>query len=216
MKRLYQQPLTGLLLGWPKDNNILHGLFNSSDVVKEAGPAPGWQGIVLHSREPLANEFDSSTGDFSYPFLLRESGNHAMLVSVKSHLVNHLLKKVHPNDSYYAPKVQVNQLVIDLSKHQHSFYCLSRVYAHVDGYGKSLRSIALFGDDLSDSALFQDTIEQLSSYRVELRDIEKGINILSISSQGEIYFYFNGKRSLDAVVKVLKYLTDNKYIIWPT
>jgi hypothetical protein len=93
-------------------------------------------------------------------------------------------------------------------------YRLSALYAAVDGFGRSVRTVSLFGDDLGGAAMVRGILEYLNPFRVTLRDIRNDLEVLSISTQGEMNFYYRGASSLDAVDKALSHIRRGSFIHW--
>ena len=74
--------------------------------------------------------------------------------------------------------------------------------------------MALYGADVGDSKLFRDMLSGLQPYRVTLRKVESGQEVVSVGSRGEIGFHFSGKRSLSDTDAALRFLAKGSYIDW--
>lgn len=172
----------------------------------------GWSQLLFLSSDPLLDEVKMGE-TFAYPFLLRESGDHALLLSSHSILVEHFFAVSELKARLFSPAVDVSNLVRSLADAP-SQYAMSAVLARVEGYGQALRSISLYGSDVGDAKLFRDMLPGLQPYRVTLRKIESGQEALSVGSRGEIGFRFAGRRSLVEVDAALRFLAAGNHIQW--
>lgn len=91
---------------------------------------------------------------------------------------------------------------------------MARVWAAVDGYGRALRTMSFVGDDLAEAQLFSSTLNSMSPYRVVLRDVKTGLEVISIGSNGEFSIYYRGAQHLAELDKLLRFLTRGGYITW--
>ena len=84
----------------------------------------------------------------------------------------------------------------------------------LEGYGRSLRTIGLWGDDIADAKFFHEVRDRILAYRVSLRDTKTDREVASIGSQGEVSFYYRGISHLDQTDRLLKFLTALSAITW--
>jgi hypothetical protein len=172
----------------------------------------GWVKLNFVSKIPLAGEL-TDEDNYEYPFLLRESGTHFLLASVHNELVEYIVNKIGGKILTYTPTVNVPSITNDLAK-KPGIFCIGALYAKVEGSGNSLRSIALYGFDIAESKLFIDLLPKITPFRIQLRDIRMGIEILSIGTKGEVVFFYRNDHSLRDVDRGLSYLNKGKYISW--
>jgi hypothetical protein len=192
----------------PDDWNAL-----DRDVHEERGPRPGWFEITYRSLSPIVDSQPDEEGRYSYYYLLRRSGHRFLLVSSHVDLVKKLVDLLGLRDRIFSPSVKIAQLVNDLVA-QPCEYCMSALYANVNGYGQALDSISLYGADLADAELFTGLLPQLLPYRVTLRDVKTKHEMLSAGSMGQIGFHYNGGRSLRSVDETLAFLSKHNYLKW--
>lgn len=155
----------------------------------------------------------------SYPFILRESSDRFILLSTHQTLVQAFFKACKMESYIEYPRVNVTELVRRVSYHhdtQGRPYRLGTVFAAVDGFGRALKTIAFWGDDIGDTALFQDLESKLSPFRAALRDTRSDREIASIGSGGEVSFFYRGLGHLDQTDRLFKYLTHLNLISWDT
>jgi hypothetical protein len=78
-----------------------------------------------------------------------------------------------------------------------------------------LRTIAFWGADLADAGLFRQVRKELAPFRTEVRDLRTGHPVVSVGSRGEVTFQYDGIGSLNALLKVISFLTEKGMIDWP-
>ncbi|MBT9520815.1 MAG: hypothetical protein IV101_07945 [Dechloromonas sp.] len=182
---------------------------------------PGWYSGQWETKRALLGEeyqpqiINSSTPIFQYRYLLwlNKNVDRFIVLSTQSDLVNQFAVHYLSNQKTSKPTVNVEKLVKDLARGE-SPYRIGAVWANVDGYGESLQSISIFGKDLVDAELFRSILPRISPYRVVLRDLRSGKEVISIGISGEIGFYYGGPRTLKNVDSALKFLRDGSYIHW--
>lgn len=204
-------PATGCLLAPRRANDEIAWRELQDVDIKPAGVA-GWHNLLLTSSEPLLDEVRLET-KYVYPFLLRQSGNRFLLVSSQAILVDFLLERSSLKRRLFCPAIDVADLARELTASP-TRYVMSAVFARVEAYGQSLRTIALYGSDVGDSTLFKEVLTGLQAYRVTLRRVESGQEIISVGSRGEISFPFSGKASLVRVDDGLRFLNQANHIHW--
>lgn len=204
-------PVTGALFGFRRI--IENGWLSRPEMAIEPSPIKGWTTISLTSSSPLLGEAGGGVDTFRYFFLLRESGKHLLLLGEHLSLVETFIAKFGLREYSFCPAVEIQRLVKSLVECPSS-YVMSAVYARVQGFGQSLRSISLYGSDVGDARLFRDIIEGLQPYRVTLRKVETGEEVISIGSRGETSFHYNGPKCLREVDRALQFLAKEKYIDW--
>jgi hypothetical protein len=136
-----------------------------------------------------------------------------MLVGTAQEVVSYVLKETTLVGGVTSPAVNVAKLVGDLASTPDS-YSLGTVHARVDGYGHSLRSLVMYGDDLADARLFRDVLSRIAPYRVSLRDVLTKDELLTIGSRGDVGFHCRGVKTLAEVDKALGFLSSRGYMAW--
>lgn len=175
----------------------------------------GWLAITIKSEKPLIPMQADDVAPYHYCFLLRKSASEErfLLVSSHSELIEHFINWIGWKSLIVTASIKVHNLVNELTE-KPSHYCLGTVQARVDGYGRSLKSIALYGTDLADAQLFRDILPKLVPHQAQLRDVRTGFEVIRVGTQGEIKFYYHRKESLLEVDKALSFLTKQGYLVW--
>ena len=91
-------------------------------------------------------------------------------------------------------------------------YVMSALWARVEGFGQTLRSMSLYGSDLAASSLFAGILPKLISHRVQLRYVATLLDAISIASRGEVGFTYSCSRSLRACDQTLSLFSHPVYL----
>lgn len=218
---------SGLLLRLKSEEPFPVVASRLSDVTHRSSPtAPGW-----HLFE-WVSEFDAGTeargvreddGRFVYPLLLREVEERFLLASTHSEVVQRFITHNRLARLIERPMIDVAGLVRESvfpSANEQtpnlSSYRMGALYAAVDGFGRSVRTISLFGDDLASAGVVREILKYLNAFRVTLREARSEQEVLSVSTQGEISFYYRGASSLEGVDKALAHVRRGNFIHWRT
>lgn len=160
-------------------------------------------------------------GRFVYPLLLREVEERFLLLSTHSDVVQEFINSNRLSRLVERPVIDISGLVKELvfpggdeQAAGTAGYKMGALYAAVDGFGRSVRTISLFGDDLGSAAMVRDVLKYLNPFRVTLRDARNEQEVLSISTQGEISFYYRGMPSFESVDKALAHVRRGNFIHW--
>lgn len=180
----------------------------------------GWSSFSWTPKKPIKLERVAIQDHLgTYPFLYRESQDRFLILSVHHEVVDSFLKDGKLGNFVEFPRVDVVGLVSELTEPADNAgraYRMSAVFAALDGYGRSLRTVAFWGDDIAGASLFHTLRNDLSAYRVSIRDVRKDFDfeIASISSGGEISTLIRGISHLGHIDRMLKYINEHNFIIW--
>jgi hypothetical protein len=182
---------------------------------------PGWSHYswITEKEVPGANAV-AKRGEFRYPLYVRQIEDRFMVVSVQAEVVQHFIVLERLSQMVEKPRVGVGEIVKDSfypeesPERQGARYRLGAIYASVEGFGRSLRNMSIFGDDLANAALLRQILPQLNPNRVTLRHIKTEMEVLSVNAQGEISFYYKNSTSLSELERALAFLRKNQYLTW--
>jgi len=93
-------------------------------------------------------------------------------------------------------------------------YRISGVFAEVTGYGRSLQTVALWGDDLLNAELFDSLLPKIEPYRVTVREMVGHSEVASVGSKGEVSFFHGSTAHLKRVDAFFWHLKRQQYIRW--
>ncbi|MCG7906918.1 MAG: hypothetical protein JAY95_10345 [Candidatus Thiodiazotropha taylori] len=179
---------------------------------------PGWYHFVASPEEHWLEDDYSEQIRPSYDFWIREGRlGRFLLVSTKKQLVEILFSNLGLDKWINnTPYIDAPGLVSDLMKTPRTTpYSLGVIWARVEGQGQSLRTIALYGNDLGSSNLFRDELEpMISPYRLTLRK-HQITEIITIGSRGEISFPFQSIETfidIDDALRVISH--DLRRLDW--
>lgn len=204
----------GQLIQWPSTSGGDSIQWNDSTGVSLLNEGvKGWREFSLKSSQPLCGEMATVSMDsFNYRFLVRDSRFKALVSSPHNAIISEALRR-SSLAGHVQPHVNIEGLVRDLTSGERALYAMSRLYSRIEGFGNSLRSVSLYGEDLAGARLFHEILGRLLPHRVELRDLRTGSTLLSIASRGEVSFVYRGNGSLVSVDATMKNLA--RYITWP-
>ena len=217
MENSSHKNFTGVLYKFLKEDQKIPTIWNNFHFIENIHEeASNWHNITIRSEKPLIREDMGSTNPhFFYKFLLRSSSNgkRFLLLSTHEELVGIFLELVKWRNYVQPANIKVYNLVKELTE-KPDRYCLGIVYARVDGYCRSLRTISLYGADLAEAQLFRDILPKLVPFRTQLREVRTGSEILQVSFKGEVSFSYNNTNSLIEVDQALHFLTTHGFLIW--
>lgn len=173
----------------------------------------GWTGLTARSGEPWMPRDEAIDGAFEYHFILRKSRRRLMLLGSHALLATELLRRSGLEPFVRVPLVDVPAIVNQCIR-GNSEYRMGAVYARVDAYGVSLRTMAFYGDDLGDAEMFRRLTPEVSPYRVRLRHYRTGADSITVDSRGSVGIHYRGRHSLTEADKAMKYLSDMTAIRW--
>jgi len=186
-------------------------LRHASDVRWQEAQRPGWWNLRWHSKEPLFDE--PRGGDYTYDFLFRQGREGYVLASTAAELVTKLHDVVAPGHYPVVPLVRVHEMTRQLFEKPEE-YSVTALHARINGYGRNLRSVSLYGDDLGEAALVRQVFETSVVTRVQLRQLRQRRDVLSIGKNGGIYFSFDRVECLRDVDMCLRFISSRGYILW--
>lgn len=173
----------------------------------------GWHHLLLKSDSPLLGEI-SVERQFHYDLLIRTgSTGRFLLAGVDSTLVEIMLERGQLSSSVRRPLVRIDKLVRQLSE-EPSRYVMSKVNAGVEGFGHALRTAAFWGNDIAEAAIFRQVLPYLKGRRVTLRNVTTRLDVLSVSSHGDVSFPFAVDHRLEETDAALRFLTGKQYLDW--
>jgi hypothetical protein len=215
MKSPTSMSVTGSLYSPLRDSWVPPDFASLPGVVDYSPVLSGWFRVAVSSTEPWIETPGAEVEEYIYHFLVRRSESRFLFAGAHAQLVDRLLTLAGIKEAIRAPSVDIARVVDDLTKDPQR-YCMSALHARIDGYGLALRSIALYGLDLADAALFRELLPNILPYRVTLRDAAVRSDALSIASRGEVAFQFQGEASLRGVDQALRFLSRGGYVDWRT
>jgi hypothetical protein len=177
-----------------------------------------WDEYRFRSSKPMRGEVQYNFGGtWEYVVLCRRSGSRLLLLSETTSIVETILDA----EGIYGRGVPLRRIGIAVDAlvkgiaREPGEYLLSRVDAKVPGYGTSLRSITLYGEDLGEARLFREQLPHLQCYACGLRYARGGTEICRLVNRGGISFRYSGESSLRAVEQAIGFVSKNQYLETP-
>ena len=220
--------LSGALYYPPKRSDFWEKISSYPDAHEFEKLSPGWIRFVVSPRVAWNEniEVDEKVGRErekgpSYQFYVRRGKKgRILLVSTKSDWITKLLNEIGC-DSWInsTPTVDIPKLMNDLVARPRKIqeYSVGAVYAKVHGYGQSLRTIILYGDDVASASLFEkDILPKAKPYRLALRK-NKWRQVISIGDKADVAFPYRDTNSLKDVDDVIKVIgIERGHLDWET
>jgi len=186
-------------------------------------PGSHWDVFEYRAREPLMGEepLFYSSGLYRYRLFLRKSGGRLVAVSSRRKIVDHFMQENLATffcEEIHALPVNVDGVVRQLVA-EPLRYGLTYCHARVPGYGESLRAISFYGEDLSEAKLFRDHLEALTFFTCGLREVKtktgkrSGTEVVRLSNDGGISFFFGGVAGLKKVERALGFLRSGGFLL---
>jgi hypothetical protein len=228
MRPLPKIPLAGKLCRYTGDEDLMIVMKRVAKHVQLEIKDQGventrWVSFWLHSKMPLSRGDETEAdGTFVYPFLLRTAEDRLILVS-REGLVQKLFERLGIAGHIESPRIGVDQLARDLvfpplqpesDKGSGRKYLIGAMWASVEGYARTLRTVQAFGDDLAEASLFREILQQSVVTRLGLRDPRSDKDLLSINSAGDLELRFRGATHLNTVDTLTRFMRANGYIEW--
>lgn len=203
-----QRNLWGYLYAWRPKLREVDGWYRSHELQCTESGAPGWLHLVW---PPAPHSPDGS--DLPLRYFLRLSRRRFLLVGPEPTLVTRLLQHVGIEWMVTRPPIDVHRVALDFVARP-SEYCLGGVWARVEGYGQSLRTMGVFGNDLADTALFKELLSTLSCYQLRLRDVRRNTEVLTVGSRAEIGLTYTSPKNLVDAEAALGFLSKRGYVVF--
>ncbi|MBX3599980.1 MAG: hypothetical protein KF863_05120 [Rubrivivax sp.] len=194
---------------------MLSRLRSVSDL--EAVRENRWYSFQWRSKAIVRTDHSGPTASIpDYPFILRQSSDRFIVMSSHAMVVQAFFRQTRLDAVTEFPRVNVGSIVDNLTEAgaDGREYRMGLLFGSLEGYGRSLRTIGLWGDDIADAKFFHDIRNRIGPFRISLRDTKVDREIASIGSQGEVSLYYRGLSHLDQTDRLLKYLTGLSAISW--
>jgi hypothetical protein len=164
---------------------------------------------------PPAVRVRTRSGDtkWAYRFLYRVATGRYLLLSTHKSVPPAFLEEMNQRRSVTTPQVNVPALVSSLVV-QPQRYVVSTLFARVKGHLRTARTLALWGEDVTRSALLHNLLDDLTPFRVTVRDVVRSTDVLSISQYGEVWFHFDGRESVLQAEECLRFIRQLQAMEW--
>lgn len=151
-----------------------------------------------------------------HAFLFRQSSDRFIVLSDQARMADQILKSFSASYNIEYPLVQVQAIVDELlaeARQAGRKYRLCSLFASRSS-STALKTIGVWGDDISNDEFFARVISEVSPYRIGLGDAAGSKEIASIGSGGELSFYFRNPTQLRNVDRLISVLTKSGHIKW--
>lgn len=211
------QLLSGFIYGPPHTADEI-GTTNSyfsvpSVVNRSVVTGTRWEKLTFRSAEALTEEdILLNRPYYEYEIWLRSSQHSLLMAKKKSIVEAFVVKELHRNNKpLRRTQVRVAELVSDLVG-QPEGYAITYIHARISAFGDSMRSMAIWGDDLVNAQAFRELKGILTSVQCGLRPLPEEKEVLRVTNEGNVSFYFDPTRT-KPIETVLSFLNQNRYLI---
>lgn len=179
-----------------------------------------WYTFSWAPKYSVRNEYGDgveATREQPCQFIVRQSSDRFMLLSTHGTIVEAFFRQARMSDLIEFPRIDIGAIVNHLSGTESADgreYRMGVLFGQLEGYGRALRTIGLWGDDIANAQFFYQIRHQISAYRVSIRDTRSDREVASVGSQGEVSFYYRGLIQLDQTDRLMKFLTGLNVISW--
>lgn len=201
---------SGYLLEWKRLSNDADWAVGTRFSVVQI--AHGWEDISFNATPEEARQFNLPEANTCR--VLRRRGNRRfILLSRDKAEIDCALAITRVRWMIVNVRVDIPRLVNALMTAPCD-YAIGAAWARVDGYGQKLRTLGMFGEDLTETDLFRKLIAEnhVSCFRVALRDVRRAIEVFSISHRGEMSMRYVDEESLLGVQDGIRFLTNSGYL----
>lgn len=179
-----------------------------------------WYELVYRSRNPLTQlEIDQAkllgpARPPHYDYVMWMAVSHHVLIFATSLSVVETFAGRHlrrANVFLRRTQIRVAEVVKQLVSTPGQ-YALTHVHARVGGFGESLKTLSLWGEDLGDAQFVRDSTQVMFATQCGLRKIAEDRELLRLTNEGKFSFFLEEGR-LKSIEGVLTYLFANSYFI---
>ena len=150
-----------------------------------------------------------------YKIFFRQSEERALLLSeaqpVVEEIMRYIAKSIGSNKIEFV-YIDVNGLV-NMIMEQPDNYIVTAIHAKTSGYGARLKSVSLYGNDITSVSLLLDNKNNFVFYMCGLREVKSFRESVRIGKEGQVSCYYNSIGSLKNIENTLKYITLNNFLI---
>ena len=206
---------------WAKREELQKALFEMKYVKSsEALDDSQWYLLKFVSDMPLIDP-KVEVPPYMYPIYYRQSSRRALILSHRKHIAEEFLKIITSfNRIPLLEAVYIDvQGLVSLACAKPSSYAITYLHARTTGLGSSIRSLSLYGDDVTGSSLYRDHAVSLLAHTCGLRDVyadrRTAAEAIRLSTDGAVSFYYGQRDDLTAAEKALNFIYKRGFLLEP-
>jgi hypothetical protein len=228
------QSASGYILATPAAVEISRDILESTKAFREKGPTlhyrdsyfalKRWDEYRLISPIPLADEPEGSRKAYEYSiYIIRGFGKIILLADrrrVAEYVITNIVeKRIFPN--FRKVPIYLDRL-IDFCREPASEFLITSLYGRFSRPGRQLRTMSLFGDDVTDSELFKQNSHLFNFYQCglgrrlfdglpSLRPNEEG-EIARVGNDGFVMVNLGDRRRATEFMRVVSFVLRNRWV----
>ncbi|CAN5393814.1 hypothetical protein BH10PLA2_BH10PLA2_38100 [soil metagenome] len=186
----------------------------------------GWEEFVLHSPTALNDEIEKPSGGFSYPVLVVRGFGKMIILAWSKKIVEYTLarildRRIYPN--LRKVNVFIDRLIGVCDQPTNEFLVTS-VHGKFAGPATQLRSISLYGDDVTKSSLYGDYHDAFNFSSCGLgRRLHEGLprlavkgnkepEIVRIANDGFLFLNLTTRKRAQELNRVVDFVVGNRLV----
>jgi hypothetical protein len=227
-------PLSGYLLATPSPVEITRDVVQLNRPMVNHGPTLAfsssmfalrrWDEFKLYSPIALADEPDGKRAPFEYPvYIVRGHGKIIVLAS-RRRIVDYTMAQIldkHVFPNFRKVPVYLDKL-IDFCQSVESEFLVTSLHGRYAGSSRNLRTMSLYGDDVTDSPIFSDHHHLFNFFSCglgrrlfdglpKLRPNEEG-EIVRLSNDGFLTLNLSDRRKAIEFLRVVSFVIKNRWV----
>lgn len=188
------------------------------------GKLANWDELELISQISLAEENEAiSPGPYRYRVLAIRGFSKLILLAERKRVVDYVLSQIF--DRQVAPRLRKVSLNLDetirFCEQATSPYLVTSLHGRVAGPSRQLRAIALYGDDITDTALFREFGHLFNVYSCGLgRRLRAGLpttmdeegEIVRVGNDGFVLAHLGSRTKEREFMKVISFIVEHRWV----
>ena len=190
---------SGYLMARPGDAEVPRDLIELPDPLASGGPTlkfidsayalRRWDEFLLRSPIRLAEEAETARPPFDYQVFVVRGLSKFVVLAPRRRVADYLIQQVFDRKifpSFRRAPINVQKL-IQKCETQDSEFLVTSLHGRFSGAGRAVRMMSLYGDDVTDSIVFQQHHELFNFFSCGLgRRLFSGLPRLRPNEEGEI------------------------------
>ena len=179
---------------------------------------------VLHSPVPLADEPDTGRGPFAYQLFIVRGRAKLIMLAPRRRMVDYALANIF--DRTITPRLRkINvyiEKVIDYCAHADAQFLVTSLHGRFSGASRDVRSLSLYGDDVTSSAIFAEHRDFFNFHSCglgrrlfdglpRLRANEEG-EIVRLSHDGFLNLNLSSRRDAQELIRVVDFVIQSGWV----
>jgi len=185
---------------------------------------PRWQEYTLYSTIPLSDELEGERSTWSYQLFVVRGHAKLIVLAARRRIVDYALaqildRRIHPN--LRKINVYIDQMIEFCTKLESEFLITS-LHGRFSGAARSVRSMSLYGDDVTNSPIYRDNHPYFNFHSCgmgrrlfgglpSIRPNDEG-EIARVSHDGFINLNLSTRRQAQELIRVVDFIVSHRWV----